>query len=106
MIKKGLWCGYCGTQDFTEIPNPRYPTDSRYSVWECTKCRALFELNDGYGYFTTYWGNNLPGTLGGFCLNSGERLVNSKLPRTPEGIVRHSGSEKELRDYLDRTQIK
>lgn len=106
MIKEDLWCGYCGTQDFIEQPHPEHLTDSRYSTWMCTKCKAIFEDNPGYGYFTIYWGNNPQGSLGEYSLNSGELMDDSKLPRTPEGIVRHSGSREELEKYLVRTQIK
>ena len=104
--KKDLWCGYCGTQDFKEVPDSEHPDDSRYSCWECTTCGAEFEDNSGYGYFTVDWGRNSEGTIGTYCLNSGELLHDTKLPRTPEGIVRHCWSKEDLRGYLLRTQIK
>lgn len=106
MFKKDLWCGYCGTREFKEVPDARHPGDSRYSIWSCIYCSAEYEDNPGYGYFTTSWGSNKPGTLGKFCLNSGELLDKTKLPRTPEGMLRHSRTGEELEEYLSRTQIK
>ena len=105
MFKADLWCGYCGTQDFVEHKSHEHPDDPRYSIWECTKCAARFELNDGYGYFTTDWGNNSPNDCGKYSLGTGELLDDSKRPRTPEGIMRHSGSKEELEKYLASTQI-
>ena len=106
MFKDNLWCGYCGTQDFRELVSPTHPNDSRYSAWQCTKCGAEFEDNPGYGYFTSFWGSNEQDTLEKYSLNTGELLDDSKLPRTPEGIVRHSDSREELEKYLVSTQIK
>ncbi len=107
MIKKDLWCGYCGTQDFTEQPDSEHPKDNRYSMWECTKCHAIFELNEGYGYFTSYWGDNSSsGTASRYSLSPGKLLDDTKLPRTPEGIMRNSGSREKLEAYLARTQVK
>lgn len=106
MIKADLWCGYCGKNDFIELSDPEHPNDQRYSSWECVACGAIFEDNPGYGYFTTFWGRNSPNALGRYSLNTGKLLDDSKLPRTPEGIVRHSGSRGELEKYLERTQIK
>ena len=102
-----LWCGYCGTQDFIEHPNPEHPNDPQYSIWECVKYEAQYELNEGYGYFTTYWGKdeNMQKEEK-YSLNTGELMDDNKLPRTPEGIVRHSGNRNELEAYLERTQIK
>lgn len=105
-LKSNLWCGYCGTQDFIEHKDSRCPEDSEYSIWECSSCHATYENNPGYGYFTVDWGGNSPDTPDRYCLNSGELLDDSKLPRTPEGIVRHCDSEEELRVYLARTQVK
>ena len=106
MIKEDLWCGYCGCQEFIEHKDPRHGDDSRYSSWECCWCHAWFELNDGYGYFTSsppdMW-ENLPEK---YSLNTGELIDDTKLPRTPEGIVRHSGNREELLEYLKSTQIK
>lgn len=106
VFKEDLWCGYCGEKDFNEIPDVEHPNDSRYSEWECTNCHAVFEDNPGYGYFTTYWGNNSPDDSEKYSLNTGELLDDSKRPRTPEGIVRHCGSQEELVGYLRATQIK
>lgn len=107
MIKKDLWCGYCGNQDFIELPDLGHPDDSGYSSWECTTCHASFADNPGYGYFTTFWGDDSnEDKEGKYSLNTGELLDASKLPRTPEGIVRHSDSKEELEKYLARTQIK
>ena len=106
MYKSDLWCGYCGKQDFNEHVNRHHPNDSRYSSWECTNCHAIFEDNPGYGYFTTFWGNNEDHSLGEYSLNTGELLDDDKLPRTPEGIVRHSDSREKLVAYLERTQVK
>lgn len=58
MIVEGLQCAYDANRDFVEVPNQRHPNDSRYSAWECTKCHALFEDNPGYGFFTSFWGEN------------------------------------------------
>ena len=99
MIKKDLWCGYCGTQDFIGH-------ESKWGKWECIHCHAIYEDNPGYGYFTSDWGDNEPYTLGKHCLNSGEMLDDSKLPRTPEGIVRNSDSHEKLKKYLMETQVK
>jgi len=85
VFKKDLWCGYCGTQDFIELPDLRHPGDSRYSGWECVACRATFEDNPGYWYFTTYWGDNDECDEGKYSLNTGETLDDGKPPRTPEG---------------------
>lgn len=106
MFKEDLWCGYCGGRDFNEIPNVRHSNDPRYSSWECTNCRAVFEDNPGYGYFTSYWGDNSPNRAEKYSPNTGELLDDSKLPRTPEGIVRHSSSWEALEGYLASTQIK
>ena len=102
----GLWCGYCRGQDFDELPDSGHPEDSRYSAWRCTNCGAEYEDNPGYGYFTTFWGRNSEFSLGRYSLNTGELLDDSKLPRTPEGIVRHSDSAAQLQAYLERTQVK
>ena len=107
MIKEDLWCGYCGCNEFTEIPRPDHLTDSRYSTWECCWCHAEYEDNPGYGYFTVYWGvdaneNKEPK----YSLNTDELLDDTKLPRTPEGIVRNSDSREKLIAFLERTQIK
>lgn len=101
--KDDLWCGYCGTQEF--IVRPGIPKRLHWVQWECVLCHALYEDNSGYGYFTADWGNNPAGTLGRYCLNSGELIDESKLPRTPEGIVGHSGSQERLEAYLGRTQV-
>jgi len=79
--------------------------DSRYSTWGCANCGAEYELNDGYGYFTTFWGENSEATCGAYSLATGAPIDDTKQPRTPEGIVRHSGSMVELKAYLDRTQV-
>ena len=107
MLKNDLWCGRCGTQDFIEHTKASHPNDSRYPVWECVTCEAAYELNDGYGYYTVHWGvdENL-NKLEKYSLNTGKLMDDSKLPRTPEGIVRHSGSREELMEYLERTQVK
>ena len=108
MIKEDLWCGYCGTQDFKEYPDDKHPNDSRYSQWECLTCEAIYELNEGYGYYTIHWGRNdlSKGGTDKYSLGTGALMDESKLPRTPEGIVRHSDSKEKLKAYLDRTQIK
>lgn len=106
MFKEDLWCGYCGKRDFCEIPDSKHPDDSRYSSWECTSCKAVFEDNPGYGYYTIFWGDNEESSSSKYSLNTGKLLDDSKLPRTPEGIVRHSGSREELLKYLECTQIK
>ena len=107
MIKSDLWCGYCGGKDFIEHPDPRRPNDPRYSRWGCTNCHAEFEDNPGCGYFTVHWGiDENKRAEDKYSLNNGELLDDSRLPRTPEGIVRHSGSRRELEKYLARTQIK
>ena len=62
MIKPDLQCSYDGSQDFTEIHDPKHPNDSRYSAWECNKCHARFEDNPGYGYFTSFWGDQTSDT--------------------------------------------
>jgi len=99
MKQDNLWCGYCGTQEFIHLER----TEHLRETWECTNCHAGFEDNPGYGYFTS-WPGSIEQDL--YCLSSGELLDNSKLPRTPEGIVRYSSSRDELQSYLDRTQIK
>ena len=107
MKKDDLWCGYCGKQDFVEHKNFEHLDDSRYSSWECTGCEAQYQLNDGYGYFTIHWGKDEnEDKAGQYSLNTGELMDDTKLPRTPEGIVRHSSSRGELEKYLERTQIK
>ncbi len=107
MIKNDLWCGYCRCQNFIELKHFKHPDDQRYSAWECTNCHAVFEDNPGYGYFTTHWGRDENRCKGEhYSLNTGESLDNAKLPRTPEGIVRHSSSREELESYLERTQVK
>jgi len=106
MIKDDLWCGYCRGKDFTEIRDPAHLDNQAYSRWECTNCEAVYEDNPGYGYFTTYWGNNEEGSVGKYSLATGEPLDDAKLPRTPEGLMRHSGSKEQLEAYLGRTQIK
>ena len=108
MIKNDLWCGYCGSQDFTELKDSEHPDDPEYSMWECTACKAIYQNNPGYGYFTVHWGKDSNMKMLGdkYSLNTGELMDESKLPRTPEGIVRHSGSKKELEAYLEKTQIK
>jgi len=100
MYKEDLWCGYCGVKEFYEVPG-----ESKGSCFVCVNCKASFEENPGYGYFTTHWGTNSHHTCGKYSLGTGELLDPDKLPRTPEGIVRHSDSLKELEDYLERTQI-
>lgn len=90
MVKEDLWCGYCGTKDFIEHPDALYPDDSRCSQWECLECGAVFEDNPGYGYFTVHWGNNEESAGEKYSLGTGELLNDSKLPRTPEGIMRNS----------------
>jgi len=107
MIKGDLWCGYCGTQDFIEHKDPEHFNDSRYSTWECVSCEAQYQLNEGYGYFTLHWGKdeNL-NKEDKYCLGTGEPMDDSKLPRTPEGIMRNSSTKEELEAYLERTQIK
>lgn len=105
-FKADLWCAYCRGQDFIEHPRPGHENDPRYSEWECTNCHAIFEDNPGYGYFVSYWGDNPEASDTKYSSNTGEELNDSKLPRTPEGIMRHSSSREELEAYLDRTQIK
>jgi len=106
MFKSDLWCGYCGKKDFTEIPDLDHFDDSRYSKWECNNCYAGYELNEGYGYYTSwpYAEGFIP--VGDFSLNTGELMDDSKLPRTPEGIMRNSFNQGELLAYLKRTQVK
>ncbi len=107
MIKADLWCGYCGAQDFIEHKDHDHPNDSRYSTWECVNCEAQYQLNEGYGYFTTHWGKNENlDKKELYCLGTGELMDVTKLPRTPEGIMRHSGSKEDLEAYLVRTQVK
>ena len=107
MIKKDLWCGYCGCKEFIEHKDPRHQDDSRYSSWECCWCHAQYEDNPGYGYFTSFWGVDANRDKEQkYSLNTGELIDDTKLPRTPEGIVRHSGNRAELLKYLERTQIK
>ena len=106
MLKNDLTCGYCGCKEFIEHPDFKYPTKSEWSQWECCWCHALFEDNPGYGYFTVDLGCNPEGIKEKYSLNTGELLDNLKLPRTPEGIVRHCGSKEELKKYLARTQKK
>ena len=54
MIKKDLWCTYCGTQDFIERKDNEHPEDSNYSDWERSNCHAGFRDNPGYGCYTTW----------------------------------------------------
>src|ERR1035437_4186819 len=82
--KDDLHCTYCGSQDFMEIPNPSHSKDIRYSTWECTKCRAEYENNEGYGYFTSYWGDMGESAPELYSLSTGKLLDDSKLPITPE----------------------
>ncbi len=96
MFKEDLWCGYCGGKYF----------EVKRSSWVCTSCGATFEDNPGYGYFTSHWGSNGPNAPERYSSNTGESLNDSMLPRTPEGIVRHSDSREELEEYLESTQIK
>ena len=103
MYKSDLWCCKCGAQDFIEHPDSRHPDDSEWSLWECTTCHAYFENNPGYGYFTSCPGEDYEER---FSCCTGELLDDGKLPRTPEGIVRHSGSCEELVACLERTQVK
>jgi hypothetical protein len=74
-----------------------------YQSWECAHCHAWYEDNPGYGYFTSDPGEDFEAK---YSCCTGELIDESKLPRTPEGIVRHSGSREELQKYLDRTQVK
>ena len=106
-----LWCGFCGTQDFTE----HTAAESGHTRWECNKCGAGYELNHGYGYFTVesfrgdaHYGDrdNAGDGFGIYSLGTGELMDDTKLPRTPEGIMRATYSEEGIGAYLKRTQIK
>ena len=106
MHKNDLWCCKCGTQEFIEcIPEHAKSREHPewYASWECIYCGAGFEDNPGYGYFTAWPGKNYNEK---FSCCTGEPIDGSKLPRTPEGIVRHSGCKAELESYLARTQVK
>ncbi len=82
MKKDDLWCSYGGTQDFEEIEDSNHPEDSRYSSWQCTICKAQFEDNPGYGYFTSYWGDlNTPSTPFKFNPCTGGPAISEKVWR-------------------------
>jgi hypothetical protein len=98
------YCSYCGGHDMIEHVDEKHKLDQRYSSWECVKCHAWFEDNPGYGYFTSF-----PGDLGDnaedkFSCNTGLPIDKTKRWRTPEGIVRNSGSQEKLEKYLNETQ--
>jgi len=106
MYKEDLWCTKCGTQEFIERHGSGIHSDTHpewYYCWECIHCHAGFEDNLGYGYFASWPGEDYEKK---FSCGTGDLVDDSKLPRTPEGIVRHCGSKEELENYLERTQIK